>query len=45
MPIDQFSDRLDLYWANYNALDPTGESRWECLTKNVVRAIDVGVNR
>ena len=30
MPIDQFSYRLDLYRANYNALDPTGESRWEC---------------
>jgi hypothetical protein len=29
MPIGQFSYRLDPYRANYNALYPTGESRWE----------------
>jgi len=45
MPFDQFSYRLNLYRANYNALDPTGESRWVCLAYYVVRAIDVGVNR
>ena len=45
MPIDQFSYRLDPYRANYNALYPTGESRWESFAQDVVRAIDVGVNR
>ena len=45
MPIDQFLYRLDPYRANYNALYPTGESRWECLAKDVVRSIDVGMNK
>ena len=39
MPIDQFSYRLDLYRANYNALYPTGESRWKSFAKDVGRAV------
>ena len=47
MPIDQvFSlDGLEPSRANYNALCPTGEGRWECIAQNVVRGIHICMNR
>jgi len=35
---------LNPYRVNYNALHPTGESRWESLAENVVKGIDVSLN-
>jgi hypothetical protein len=45
MPVDQFSCRLNPYRANYNALYPTGECRWESFTQNIVCGIEVGVDQ
>jgi hypothetical protein len=40
MPVDQFSYRLNPYRANYNALYPTGESRWESFALDRVDDFD-----
>jgi len=41
--MDQFSYGLDPDRANYNALYPTGECRWECFAQDIIRAIHIRV--